>query len=146
MFPPGYKVLQPPATYVPIRTPARKLTATPTPMMGQTPSGFYMQTENLDKSAKFVDNQPKGQNLPFLKPEDAQYFDKLLVDVDEDQLSPEELKERTIMKLLLKIKNGTPSMRKSALRRVTDQREDFRGWTSLQPDSATADVTNSRRS
>ena len=55
------QVLQPPATYVPIRTPARKLTATPTPMMGQTPSGFYMQQENLDKSAKFVDNQPKGQ-------------------------------------------------------------------------------------
>lgn len=125
MFPPGYKVLQPPATYVPIRTPARKLTATPTPMMGQTPSGFYMQQENLDKSAKFVDNQPKGQNLPFLKPEDAQYFDKLLVDVDEDQLSPEELKERTIMKLLLKIKNGTPPMRKSALRRVTDQARTF---------------------
>jgi len=25
-----------------------------------------------------VDNQPKG-NLPFMKPEDIQYFDKLLV-------------------------------------------------------------------
>jgi hypothetical protein len=25
-----------------------------------------------------MDNQPKG-NLPFMKPEDAQYFDKLLV-------------------------------------------------------------------
>lgn len=61
--------------YIPIRTPARKLTATPTPMAG-TPTGFFMQTE--DKSAKYVDNQPKG-NLPFLKPEDAQYFDKLLV-------------------------------------------------------------------
>ena len=31
MFPPGYKVLPPPAGYVPIRTPSRKLTATPTP-------------------------------------------------------------------------------------------------------------------
>ena len=36
-------------------------------MMGQTPSGFYMQQENLDKSAKFVDNQPKGQVRPSLK-------------------------------------------------------------------------------
>merc|ERR1740128_1174689 len=125
MFPPGYKILQPPNNYVPIRTPARKLTATPTPMQGQTPQGFYMQSENLDKSAKFVDNQPKGQNLPFLKPEDAQYFDKLLVDVDEEMLSPEELKERNIMKLLLKIKNGTPPMRKSALRRVTDKAREF---------------------
>jgi len=125
MFPPGYKILSPPAGYIPIRTPARKLTATPTPMSGATPTGFYMQTENLDKSAKFVDNQPKGGNLPFLKPEDTQYFDKLLVDVDEDQLSPEELKERTIMKLLLKIKNGTPPMRKSALRRITDKAREF---------------------
>ena len=125
MFPPGYKILQPPNNYIPIRTPARKLTATPTPMMGQTPQGFYMQQENLDKTAKFVDNQPKGGNLPFLKPEDAQYFDKLLVDVDEDALSPEELKERTIMKLLLKIKNGTPPMRKSALRRITDKAREF---------------------
>jgi len=125
MFPPGYKILQPPSNYIPIRTPARKLTATPTPMMGQTPTGFYMQSENLDKSSKFIDNQPKGGNLPFLKPEDAQYFDKLLVDVDEDALSPEELKERTIMKLLLKIKNGTPPMRKSALRRITDKAREF---------------------
>jgi splicing factor 3B subunit 1 len=126
MFPPGYKVLAPPAGYIPIRTPSRKLTATPTPMMGMTPQGFYMQpdTPGGDKSGKFVDHQPKG-NLPFLKPEDAQYFDKLLVDVDEDMLSPEEAKEREIMKLLLKIKNGTPPMRKSALRRITDKARDF---------------------
>lgn len=116
MFPPGYKVLQPPANYIPIRTPARKLTATPTPLAGL--SGFQMPVE--DKTAKFMDNQPKG-NLPFLKPEDAQYFDKLLVDVDEESLSPEEQKERKIMKLLLKIKNGTPPMRKAALRQITDK-------------------------
>ena len=33
-------------------------------------------------------------------------------DIDEEQLPPEEQKERTIMRLLLKIKNGTPPMRK----------------------------------
>uniref|UniRef100_A0A4D5R9W7 Splicing factor 3B subunit 1 n=1 Tax=Scolopendra viridis TaxID=118503 RepID=A0A4D5R9W7_SCOVI len=120
MFPEGYKVLQPPVGYVPIRTPARKLTATPTPLGGL--SGFYIQTE--DRSAKLLDNQPKG-NLPFLKPEDAQYFDKLLVDVDEESLSPEEQKERKIMKLLLKIKNGTPPMRKAALRQITDKAREF---------------------
>lgn len=107
--------------YIPIRTPARKLTATPTPIAG-TPQGFFIQTE--DKTAKFVDNQPKG-NLPFMKPEDAQYFDKLLVDVDEETLSPEEQKERKIMKLLLKIKNGTPPMRKAALRQITDKAREF---------------------
>jgi len=120
MFPPGYKVLQPPAGYIPIRTPARKLTATPTPIAG-TPQGFFMQ-ESVDRPSKtqMVDNQPPG-NLPMLKPEDAQYFDKLLMDVDEESLTLEEQKERKIMKLLLKIKNGTPPMRKAALRQVTDK-------------------------
>ncbi|CAB0035676.1 unnamed protein product [Trichogramma brassicae] len=121
LFPPGYKVLQPPAGYIPIRTPARKLTATPTPIAG-TPQGFFIQQE--DKSSKLIENQPKG-NLPFMKPEDAQYFDKLLVDVDEESLSPEEQKERKIMKLLLKIKNGTPPMRKAALRQITDKAREF---------------------
>jgi splicing factor 3B subunit 1 len=121
MFPPGYKVLTPPAGYIPIRTPARKLTATPTPIAG-TPAGFFIQQE--DRSAKYMDNQPKG-NLPFMKPEDAQYFDKLLVEVDEESLSPEEQKERKIMKLLLKIKNGTPPMRKAALRQITDKAREF---------------------
>lgn len=37
------------------------------------------------------------------------------VEVDEETLSPEEQKERKIMKLLLKIKNGTPPMRKVGL-------------------------------
>lgn len=62
------------------------MTATPTPI-GGTPTGFFMQTE--DKSARYMENQPKG-NLPYLKPEDAQYFDKLLIDVDEELLSPED--------------------------------------------------------
>ena len=48
MFPEGYKVLPPPAGYMPIRTPARKITATPTPMAGST--GFHIQVE--DKSMK----------------------------------------------------------------------------------------------
>ena len=34
------------------------------------------------------------------------------MEVDEETLSADELKERRIMKLLLKIKNGTPPMRK----------------------------------
>lgn len=130
-------MLPPPAGYVPIRTPARKLTATPTPIGGMT--GFHMQAE--DRTTKQMNDQPSG-NLPFLKPDDIQYFDKLLViflticifyffvfslfvcirnkeffdlfqvEVDESTLSPEEQKERKIMKLLLKIKNGTPPMRK----------------------------------
>ncbi|CAL9690738.1 unnamed protein product [Knipowitschia caucasica] len=120
MFPEGYKVLPPPAGYVPIRTPARKLAATPTPIGGMT--GFHMQVE--DRTTKQMNDQPSG-NLPFLKPDDIQYFDKLLVEVDESTLSPEEQKERKIMKLLLKIKNGTPPMRKAALRQITDKAREF---------------------
>ena len=105
------QILKPPATYKPIHTPARKLTATPTPM-GM--SGFRFQME--DDKIKIVDDlQPVGagkQELPYMKVEDAQYFSKLLEDVDEEALPPDEQKERKIMRLLLKIKNGTPPMRK----------------------------------
>lgn len=45
--------------------------------------------------------------------------------MDEEQLSVEEMKERKIMKLLLKVKNGTPPQRKSALRQLTDKARDF---------------------
>jgi splicing factor 3B subunit 1 len=46
---------------------------------------------------------------------------QLLVEEDEDAMDPEEAKKRKIMKLLLKIKNGTPPMRKTALRQITDK-------------------------
>ena len=44
------------------------------------------------------------------------YFADLANDVDEAELSLEEQKRRKIMKLLLKVKNGTPPQRKTALR------------------------------
>lgn len=120
LFPPGYKVLPPPAGYQPVRTPTRKLLATPTPMGGL--GGFFMQQESITTSKNSILNaQPNDPELPMLKPEDTQYFDKLLQEVDEENLAPEELKERQIMKLLLKIKNGTPPMRKSAMRQITDK-------------------------
>lgn len=75
------QVLPPPAGYVPIRTPARKLSATPTPIGGMT--GFHMQAE--DRTTKQMNDQPSG-NLPFLKPDDIQYFDKLLVSTTHTQL------------------------------------------------------------
>lgn len=45
--------------------------------------------------------------------------------VAEEELSAEEAKERKIMKLLLKVKNGTPPQRKSALRQLSDKARDF---------------------
>ena len=52
-------------------------------------------------------------------------WELIMVQVDEEQLSVEEMKERKIMKLLLKVKNGTPPQRKSALRQLTDKARDL---------------------
>ncbi|KAL9343225.1 hypothetical protein Peur_063656 [Populus x canadensis] len=121
MFPQeGYKILEPPASYVPIRTPARKLLATPTPM--GTPL-YSIPDENRGQQFDLGQEPPAG--LPFMKPEDYQYFGALLNEEDEEELSPEEQKERKIMKLLLKVKNGTPPQRKTALRQLTDKAREF---------------------
>ncbi|XP_022985010.1 splicing factor 3B subunit 1-like [Cucurbita maxima] len=121
MFPQeGYKILDPPASYVPIRTPARKLLATPTPM--GTPL-YAIPEENRGQQFDVPKEAPGG--LPFMKPEDYQYFGALLNEEDEELLSPEEQKERKIMKLLLKVKNGTPPQRKTALRQLTDKAREF---------------------
>ena len=124
MFPKGYKIVEVPATYEPLRTPSRKLFGTPTPL-GQDLGlgGFQMQDVTEGQTADQIaaqagSAQPVETDLPLLKPDDMQYFDKLLTSVDEHKLSPEEQKERTIMKILLKIKNGTPPMRKSAMRQI----------------------------
>ncbi|KAD5508895.1 hypothetical protein E3N88_16598 [Mikania micrantha] len=121
MFPQeGYKILEPPANYVPIRTPARKLLATPTPL--GTPL-YAIPEENRGQQFDVPKEMPGG--LPFMKPEDYQYFGALLNEEDEEELSPDEQKERKIMKLLLKVKNGTPPQRKTALRQLTDKAREF---------------------
>lgn len=116
----GYKIVAPPASYQPIRTPARKLMATPS--LGATP---MYQIPEEDRTQAFDVPISIGEGLPELKPEDQQYFSALLKKVDETELSVEELKERRIMKLLLKVKNGTPPQRKSSLRQLADKARDF---------------------
>ena len=76
MLPQGYRVLEPPAGYQPIHTPARKLMATPTPL-GGTP--LYGIPEE-ERGQKF-DVPVELEGLPELKPEDHQYFGKLLKEV-----------------------------------------------------------------
>lgn len=120
----GYKILDPPASYIPIRTPQRKLLATPSPMgAGATPAFQMMQTPSRESYA--VPLTPSDSAMPFIKPEDQQYFGKLLEEVEEEDLPPEEMRERKIMKLLLKIKNGTPPQRKTAMRQITDKATEF---------------------
>ncbi|KAF3769139.1 ARM repeat-containing protein [Cryphonectria parasitica EP155] len=118
----GYKVLEPPPGYAPVRAPAHKLMQTPAPA-----GGFMMQDPNSSRLAahQLPKEIPGVGDLQFFKPEDMQYFSKLTESVDEDHLTVEELKERKIMRLLLKIKNGTPPMRKTALRQLTDNARSF---------------------
>jgi hypothetical protein len=66
------QIMPAPANYKPIIDPARKLMATPTPMM--TP--FYAIPEENDQLKKDMPAVPEG--LPEMKPEDMQYFSKLL--------------------------------------------------------------------
>ncbi|CAF3975831.1 unnamed protein product [Rotaria sp. Silwood2] len=99
----------------------------PPPTPQSTFSGFHKQESAHGLNVplnQLQEYQPSG-NLPLIKPDDLQYFDKLLQEVNEESLTPDEQKERKIMKLLLKIKNGTPSMRKAALRKITHQAREF---------------------
>ncbi|KAF2662955.1 ARM repeat-containing protein [Lophiostoma macrostomum CBS 122681] len=118
----GYKILEPPAGY----QQAPKPVGAP-----QLPAGYsgYMVPE-ADGSSNLMGKQlpteiPGVGDLQFFKNEDMKYFGKLTDGADENELSVEELKERKIMRLLLKVKNGTPPMRKTALRQLTDNARQF---------------------
>ncbi|AEO65469.1 ba1fb0c7-4229-4953-9758-6e2dd7d10c25 [Thermothielavioides terrestris] len=118
----GYKILEPPPGYAPVRAPAHKLASVPTPATGfmmQDPSSSRILGQQIPKEI------PGVGDLQFFKPEDMAYFGKLTDGANEDELSVEELKERKIMRLLLKVKNGTPPMRKTALRQLTDNARNF---------------------
>ncbi|MCJ1373371.1 hypothetical protein MMC20_004599 [Loxospora ochrophaea] len=124
----GYKVLDPPPGYEPIRTPARKLMSTPAPIASTTGYGGFMMQEPEDARAmgkQLPTEIPGVGDLQFFKAEDMAYFGKLVDGSDENAMSVEELKERKIMRLLLKVKNGTPPMRKTALRQLTDNARQF---------------------
>ena len=61
-----------------------------------------------------------------LKPEDREFFQTLFdPEVDEANLSLEAIKKRKVLTFLLKIKNGIPPVRKSALRQITDKAKYF---------------------
>lgn len=135
----GYLVIRPPAAYVPLRTPGRKLLATPTPM-GMTPAGFQMEVPIEQRSDATVQEIREAYgvpltasaaetgdmgSLPYIKPEDMQYFGRLMEQTDDEKMSKEESNERKIMALLLKIKSGTPPQRKTAMRQITDKARSF---------------------
>lgn len=124
----GYIIVTPPPGYVSRIAPPKHLLETPAEL-----GGFQIK-EGSDAAAvaaaaglspETPTEIPGVGNLAFFKAEDAQYFAKILKEEDETELSVEEMKERKIMRLLLKIKNGTPPVRKTALRQITDKARDF---------------------
>jgi splicing factor 3B subunit 1 len=120
----GYEILTPPEGYVPIRTASHKLQSAP---VGN--NGFVMLEDNSAASvgmAKTLPTEIPGVgDLQFFKESDMKHFSKLMDNEAEDSLSMEELKERKIMRLLLRIKNGAPPVRKNALRQITDNARAF---------------------
>ncbi|KAJ1479548.1 armadillo-type protein, partial [Baffinella frigidus] len=116
----GYEILQPPAGYQPAVTPSRKLLATPTP--GGTPAYAMPQDKPREVPPKPSTPHPQPWTLnpkPFCE-------DPVLTPNPKSSTpGQDEANERRIMKLLLKIKNGTPPMRKQALRQITDKAREF---------------------
>ncbi|CCG81011.1 putative Splicing factor 3B subunit 1 [Taphrina deformans PYCC 5710] len=121
----GYKILIPPPGFEPIRAPAKRV------QVEDADGGFVMpDLEQAQAQAKAINDQlptdiPGVGDLQFFKQEDMKYFGKLMDTTDENQMSVDELKERKIMRLILKVKNGAPPMRKSALRQLTDKAREF---------------------
>ena len=119
----GYTVLSVPANYKPVRSQVQQRTSLAAPAAEET-SGFAIQ-ETIDPKSYglSLESSVEGDgNMPHIKPEDYEYFGKL---VEEEEGSKEgddeEAKEKAIMLLLLKIKNGTPPQRKVALRQIADK-------------------------
>ena len=124
----GYKVLEPPPGYEPLRSFARNVASTPTPAAAAAGYGGFMFQEpesNKSMGKQLPTEIPGVGDLQFFKAEDMAYFGKLVDGGDENEMTVEELKERKIMRLLLKVKNGTPPMRKTALRQLTDNARQF---------------------
>ncbi|KAF7336734.1 putative splicing factor 3b subunit 1 [Mycena venus] len=98
-----------------------KLSATPLNIAG----GFIIHEQSSAIIPDLVPEPPASVgHLAFFRAEDAQYFAQILKE-EEFEISVEELKERKILRLLLKIKNGTPPIRKTALRQITEKAREF---------------------
>lgn len=148
----GYEVVQPPSDYNPPPTSAAVAAArarqqalassgmapaTPGVAAAATPLGMtpmYVMPEEggisvkaLDPTGSLLDPQGLGETSGGvqMKAEDFHFFSKLFEEKPEDQMTQEEVKEKKIQLLLLKIKNGTPPLRRSALRTLTDKAKEF---------------------
>lgn len=121
----GYVILAPPEGYKPVETPARKLLSA---QATSNPSVYVMPAENstAKESLGIPVEMPEALKGIDMKPEDYNNFAKILDKEKRDEdVSEEEQVERKIMRLLLKIKNGVPSVRKVAMRQISERAREF---------------------
>lgn len=121
----GYMILEPPSGYVPNRNLAHRLLQTPA--VPQTPVYSMPAEGGMSREALGIPvEMPESLKGISLKPEDYKNFAKVLDknSKDEDATEQEQI-ERRIMRLLLKIKNGAPSVRKVAMRQISERAREF---------------------
>lgn len=121
----GYTILKPPEGYKPVQSVARKLLRTP--LVPQTPLYTIPAETPVAKDSLGIPVEvPESLKGISMKPDDYKNFAAVLTKVKDDEDIPEaEQVERRIMRLLLKIKNGAPSIRKVAMRQITERAREF---------------------
>ncbi|OUM51684.1 hypothetical protein BVG19_g804 [[Candida] boidinii] len=130
LLPQGYSIVPLPSDYKPINDSLPDLTEfnKSNDAVGyMLPEESSIATEFKAANPALINEVPGLRDLQFFKETDMRRFGKLITtrDIPNKDLSPEELKERKIMKLLLKIKNGTPQARKVSLRQLTDNARNY---------------------
>lgn len=124
----GYQIVEPPAGYLARAQPriGYGLSVPPPDDDAAAVLGYQIPSEIRGEAAlASADVQPGDDSLPVVKPEDYQYFARILNEKPGEQVSFEEAQARRISRLLLKIKNGEAHQRKVALRQITDRAIEF---------------------
>lgn len=113
----GYEIVKPPADYKPAKLTRDFLTSKKAPIQG-------LQSVGTDASGRqLVVAEGAGEDLPAMREDDLQLFGLLLE--SDKKLTSLEQRQRKILTLLLKIKNGTPAIRKAAMKVLSERCRDF---------------------
>lgn len=86
---------------------------------------FYMPPDSKDHKQQLEQQVgpsdiPGVEGLQFFKPEDMKFFGSLVKVKDEELMLTKQRNEVMSLRLILKIKNGIPLVRKRSLRQITD--------------------------
>jgi splicing factor 3B subunit 1 len=119
----GYTVLTPPASYKPLIKSKVTVKIEGYSIPGGSTETAVDRALAIQAAVPSADAIPGVGDLAYFKESDMKYFGALIKQQDAEEqglLSAREMKERQVMRLILKIKNGSPQMRKQAMRQLTD--------------------------